>query len=122
MILIGLMSGTSADGTDAVCVRIEGAPPELHWRLLSHVSLPHPEPLRDAIFSAFRPETSRVDTLCPLHFELGEAFAQAALAACRAAASGRMRWTPSAAMGRPYGISRQARRRRPPPSSWAAPR
>lgn len=85
MILIGLMSGTSADGTDAVCVRIEGAPPELHWQLLSHVSLPHPEPLRDAIFSAFRPETSRVDTLCPLHFELGEAFAQAALAACRAA-------------------------------------
>lgn len=85
MILIGLMSGTSADGTDAVCVRIEGAPPGLHWQLLSHVSLPHPESLRDAIFSAFRPETSRVDTLCPLHFELGEAFAQAALAACRAA-------------------------------------
>ena len=26
-----------------------------------------------------------MDTLCPLHFELGEAFAQAALAACRAA-------------------------------------
>ncbi len=85
MILIGLMSGTSADGIDAACVRIDGVPPELRWRLLSHVSLPHPRPLREAIFSAFRPETSKVDMLCALHFQLGEAFAQAALAACRAA-------------------------------------
>ena len=85
MILIGLMSGTSADGTEAVCVRIEGAPPYLKWELLSHVALPHPETLREQIFAAFRPETSRVDTLCALNFTLGDAFAQAALAACEAA-------------------------------------
>ena len=85
MILIGLMSGTSADGTEAVCVRIEGAPPKLQWEMLAHVALPHPDSLRDQIFAAFRPETSRVDTLCALNFTLGEAFAQAALAACEAA-------------------------------------
>ncbi len=85
MILIGLMSGTSADGTDAACIRVDGEPPNITWQLLSHVSLPHPQPLREAVFSAFRPETSRVDTLCPLHFALGESFARAALAACEAA-------------------------------------
>ena len=54
MILIGLMSGTSADGTDAVCVRIEGAPPGLHWQLLSHVSLPHPCLLYTSLPPTFR--------------------------------------------------------------------
>ena len=68
MILIGLMSGTSADGTEAVCVRIEGAPPALKWEMLSHVAIPHPDALREEIFAAFRPETSRVDTLCALNF------------------------------------------------------
>ena len=85
MILIGLMSGTSADGTEAVCVRIEGAPPALKWEMLSHVAIPHPDSLREEIFAAFRPETSRVDTLCALNFSLSEAFAQASLAACEAA-------------------------------------
>lgn len=85
MILIGLMSGTSVDGTDAVCVELNGAPPHLDWKLLSHAELPHPAGLREEIFRAFRPETSSVDRLCALNYRLGEVFADAALAACRAA-------------------------------------
>lgn len=85
MIGIGLMSGTSADSIDAACVRLEGAPPRLSWELLSFVTLPISEEMRREIFAAFRPETGTVDRLCQLNFTLGEAFAEASLAATRAA-------------------------------------
>ena len=85
MIGIGLMSGTSADSIDAACVRLEGAPPRLNWELLSFVTLPISQQMRKDIFAAFRPETGTVDKLCQLNFTLGEAFAQASLAAVQAA-------------------------------------
>jgi|YNPBryantNP2012_1023418.scaffolds.fasta_scaffold02735_7 anhydro-N-acetylmuramic acid kinase len=85
MIVVGLMSGTSADGTDAAVVELWGAPPALGWRLLKHVAVPHPPELRAEIFAAFRPETGAVDRLCRLNFRLGRAFAEAALAAIAAA-------------------------------------
>lgn len=78
MIVIGLMSGTAADGTTAAAVRIEGAPPALAWELLAYDTVPHPPALRDAIFAGFRPETGTVDRLCALNFALGRAFAAAA--------------------------------------------
>jgi len=85
MIVVGLMSGTSADGTDAAVVELAGAPPALGWKLLKHVAVPHPPDLRAEIFAAFRPETGAVDRLCRLNFSLGRAFADAALAAIAAA-------------------------------------
>jgi anhydro-N-acetylmuramic acid kinase len=81
MIIVGLMSGTSADGTDAAVVRIQGAPPNLRWQLLAHVNVPHPPELRAEIFACFRPETGTVERLCRLNFALGRAFAQSALQA-----------------------------------------
>ena len=47
MLVVGLMSGTSADGIDAVLVEIEGAPPELRVRLLRHVAVPYEPALRE---------------------------------------------------------------------------
>ena len=85
MIVIGLMSGTSADGADAAVVEISGAPPALAWRLLARQETPHPHALSERIFAAFRPETATVDQLCSLNFALGEAFAEAALRAIDAA-------------------------------------
>lgn len=85
MIGVGLMCGTSADGMDAACVRLSGAPPMLEWELLSFTTRPLEPELREQIFQAFRPETGRVDLLCQLNFSLGEAFAQAALQAIAAA-------------------------------------
>ncbi len=81
MIVIGLMSGTSADGTDAAIVQLEGAPPALAWEVLHHTHVPHPPALRDEIFACFRPETGSVDRLCRLNFALGRAFGAAALRA-----------------------------------------
>jgi anhydro-N-acetylmuramic acid kinase len=85
MIIVGLMSGTSADGTDAAVVELSGAPPALGWKLLKHVAVPHPADLRAEIFAAFRSETGTVDRLCRLNFALGRAFAAAALSAIAAA-------------------------------------
>ncbi len=79
MLIVGLMSGTSADGTDAALVEIEGSPPNLSWRVLTHRNIPHSPELRAEIFACFRPETGTVDRLCTLNFALGEAFARAAL-------------------------------------------
>lgn len=85
MIVLGLMSGTSADGTDVAVVEISGRPPTLSWRLLCHLTVPHPPPLRAAILAGMRPETGTVDKLCALNIALGEQFAQAALNGIRAA-------------------------------------
>ncbi len=83
--VVGLMSGTSADGTDAAVVELWGQPPALGWKLLNYVHVPHPPDLREQIFAAFRPETGTVDRLCALSFHLGSVFADAALSAIAAA-------------------------------------
>lgn len=85
MIVLGLMSGTSADGTDVALVALEGAPPNLRWQLLHHTTIPHPAELRAAILAATRPETGTVDRLCALNVALGEQFAHAALVGIREA-------------------------------------
>ena len=85
MIVIGLISGTSADGIDAACVEITGAPPHVQARVLSFVAVPWPDDVRAAIFRAFRPETSGVDSLCALNFQVAECFADAARQAATAA-------------------------------------
>ena len=81
MIVVGLMSGTSADGVDAVVVRLSGAPPALDLEVLHHTHTPFTADLRQRIFAAFRPETSSVDALCRLNFALGRTFAEAVLRA-----------------------------------------
>ena len=85
MIVVGLISGTSADGIEAVVVSLHGAPPRLEWKLLAHKSIDFMPAMRERIFAAFRPETGTVDKICQLNFDLGDAFADAALAAIEAA-------------------------------------
>ncbi len=85
MHIVGLISGTSADGIEAAVVELSGAPPTLNWRLVKHLHVEHSQTLRDEILACVRPETGTVDRLCALNFALGEAFANAALQAIDAA-------------------------------------
>lgn len=77
MKIIGLMSGTSADGIDAALVEISGGPGCWDWKLAAFVCLPWPEAIREAILRACLPDAT-VEQIVPLNVELGEKFADAA--------------------------------------------
>jgi anhydro-N-acetylmuramic acid kinase len=95
--ILGLMSGTSADGVDAVLIELPGFPalgssgnapqPEMlrttvpRARVLEHVYTPYPDDLRAAVLEACQLDArSEVSTssLTQLHFWLGEFLAGAA--------------------------------------------
>lgn len=94
--ILGLMSGTSADGIDAVLLELPnfpllgagGPPPELagavafdgavpRGRVLAHHYAPYGDGLRAEVLRAARGEANTRD-LAQLHFALGEALAEAA--------------------------------------------
>jgi anhydro-N-acetylmuramic acid kinase len=87
--VIGLMSGTSTDGIDAVAVRLRPEPwrrkePDRYRaRVLAFRTLPFPERLRARLLQAaeLRPITSA--GLSALNFEMGEVLARAAAAIVR---------------------------------------
>jgi anhydro-N-acetylmuramic acid kinase len=80
MLIIGLISGTSADGVDAALCEITGAPPHLDARIVAGKTYPYEPALRERVLNSYDPELSRIDDLCRLNADLGEAFAAAALA------------------------------------------
>ena len=83
MLVLGLMSGTSADGIDVALARISGAPPNLNAKLLGHTSVKFPDGLRKEILRVAEQHSITAGDLSQLNFRLGEVFADAALAACR---------------------------------------
>jgi anhydro-N-acetylmuramic acid kinase len=83
MLVLGLMSGTSADGIDVALTRISGSPPNLNARLLGHTSLRFPPAIRKEILHVAEQQAITAGELSQLNFRLGELFADAALAACR---------------------------------------
>jgi anhydro-N-acetylmuramic acid kinase len=83
MLVLGLMSGTSADGIDVALARISGSPPHLNARLLKHTSVNFPPKLRKEILRVAEQQPISAGDLSQLNFRLGEIFAEAALTACR---------------------------------------
>src|SRR5271163_962286 len=83
MLVLGLMSGTSADGIDVALTRISGAPPHLNAKLLGHTSSRFPAALRQEILRVAEQQPITAGELSQLNFRVGEVFADAALAACR---------------------------------------
>lgn len=83
--IVGLMSGTSADGVDACLVEVTGSGLELGWKVLSVQSVAYPAEVRRAVLEVSEGETGRTDAICTLNFILGEIFAEAALKAIRSA-------------------------------------
>src|SRR5262249_49594568 len=81
--VLGLMSGTSADGINVALARISGAPPQLHAKLLGHTSFNFPPTLRKEILRVAEQHPIPAGELSQLNLRLGEVFADAALAACR---------------------------------------
>ncbi len=83
MLVLGMMSGTSADGIDVSLARIGGAPPSLNAKLLGHTSVKFPPALRKEILRVAEQQPITAGTMSQLNFRFGELFADAAIAACR---------------------------------------
>jgi anhydro-N-acetylmuramic acid kinase len=83
MLVLGMMSGTSADGIDVALALISGAPPSLKAKLLGHTSAKFPAALRKEILRVAEQQSITAGELSQLNFRLGKAFADAALSACR---------------------------------------
>jgi anhydro-N-acetylmuramic acid kinase len=82
-LVLGLMSGTSADAIDVALARISGAPPHLKAKLLNHTSINFPPQLRKEILRVAEQRPISAGDLSQLNFRMGEVFAEAALTACR---------------------------------------
>jgi len=85
LLVIGLMSGTSADGMDAVLTRIEGFGPRTRVTQLAFISLPYPARVREAILRLAGGDSGGSHELSLFHFLLGQLSLEACQAVCRAA-------------------------------------
>jgi anhydro-N-acetylmuramic acid kinase len=83
--VIGLLSGTSADGIDAVVVRVRGNGVSTRVRQLAFATYRYPPALRTHILSNSLPGTGSVDQICKLNILLGYFFADAARRVARKA-------------------------------------
>ncbi len=83
MKVIGLMSGTSADGVDAALVEIALGDAKPPIRLLADETVPYPPGLRDRILAVA--SGGSTEDVCHLNAYLGELFAEAAVQVARKA-------------------------------------
>jgi anhydro-N-acetylmuramic acid kinase len=83
MRVIGMMSGTSADGIDVALVNVSGAPPNLVAQLENHHHVEFPDYIRDTILRLANGVLTTTAEISTLNFQLGEEFARAAIAACK---------------------------------------
>src|SRR5258706_8013972 len=77
-VIIGLMSGSSADGVDAALVSLRGSGESLTWRLIRHETLQYSLKVRDLILRCAEPGSGDAASICRLNVLLGELFARAA--------------------------------------------
>ncbi|WJH31717.1 anhydro-N-acetylmuramic acid kinase [Paenibacillus sp. CC-CFT742] len=85
--VIGLMSGTSLDGTDAALVHIQtdasGALANIS--LMDFICVPYSNELRNVLIRLCSPETARVDDLTTAHFGVSEWYAHSVMKLIRSA-------------------------------------
>jgi anhydro-N-acetylmuramic acid kinase len=80
LLLLGLMSGTSADAIDVALARVNANTPP---QLLAHSTRPLPAPMRAEILRIAEGAPASAAQISQLNFRLGHAFADAALVALR---------------------------------------
>jgi anhydro-N-acetylmuramic acid kinase len=82
MLVLGVMSGTSADGIDVALAEVSGSPPELKSQLLAHAAIKFRPAIRTEILRVAEQRAVTAGELSQLNFCLGEVLADAVLAAC----------------------------------------
>ncbi|TAK59791.1 MAG: anhydro-N-acetylmuramic acid kinase [Bacteroidetes bacterium] len=84
-IVIGLMSGTSADGIDTALVTIKKSGLNTKVKLKEFHTFPYPAGFKQFLLRNSQAETTRIDDIARLNFLIGEFFADAAIAICKKA-------------------------------------
>jgi anhydro-N-acetylmuramic acid kinase len=83
MRVLGMMSGTSADGIDVALARISGEPPAIVAKFEGHYHVRFPAPVREAILRLANGASTTTAEISQLNFLVGEEFARGAIAACK---------------------------------------
>ena len=76
--IVGLISGTSADGVTALVAEIGGCSVDIVVNIIKHKTYEYLPELREEVFKLFRSATANVEHICKMNFALGEFFAEAA--------------------------------------------
>jgi anhydro-N-acetylmuramic acid kinase len=76
--IIGLISGTSADGITAVLARISGTGEKSEVKLMGYKTYPYGFTLKERVFNLFKPGQGTVEDVCEMNYALGAAFGKAA--------------------------------------------
>ena len=84
-LVVGLMSGTSVDGIDAVLLRVREAGPATRFEQLAYVERPFPAAVRAMILRNSLPATARIDEVTRLNMLLAHLYADAVKAVARRA-------------------------------------
>ncbi|MCA9839774.1 MAG: anhydro-N-acetylmuramic acid kinase [Trueperaceae bacterium] len=74
--VLSLMSGTSADGIDAVLAQFEWKNGQLSWEVQGRSSTNYPDSLRQRILACMKPESSSIVLTTQVHTEVGLAYAR----------------------------------------------
>lgn len=74
MLIIGLMSGTSLDGVDACLIEVDETKKPVEFREKCFIFDPYSTELKEKILDASKLETSNVQKICSLNFELGHVY------------------------------------------------
>jgi len=77
--IVGLMSGTSADGITAALVKVRGNYTSTKVSLIKYNTYPYDREIREKIFELFDLNKSNSEKICEMNFLLGELLANATM-------------------------------------------
>lgn len=77
--VVGMHSGTSADGPTVLVARVSGAGETARIRVVDHETYSYPRELRDTLLRVTERSTSTIDQICQADMAVGAFFAAAAL-------------------------------------------
>lgn len=84
MLVVGVMSGTSADGVDVALAHVSGGgSSQLRGSLLAHATLPFEPSVRKEVLRVAGNGAITAGELSQLNFRLGQIFGEAVVAACK---------------------------------------